>query len=111
MHIVMILCNECTTVTYHILILLIGATIPFGKNVALPYEIQVFENEHSIFQGHWYPKKPVLDAEGLISGNSFINVILFLPGLGLSAKHVCIIFISNTLVYIAVYFIHALYLI
>ena len=60
----------------------LGTLIPFGRNLNLRYERQIFEHENgATFVVDWFPQK-------LTSADIKPRIIVFLPGLGLSSRNV-----------------------
>jgi hypothetical protein len=61
----------------------IGTLFSFGYDASIKYETEIFENDDARFTVDWYPKKPAV-----YNRKEDLNVIVFLPGLGLTAKNV-----------------------
>jgi hypothetical protein len=64
----------------------IGTIIAFGVDPKLPYKTEKLKSNHDQeeFLISWYPKKPTSDE----SRQGELKIILFFPGLGLTAKSV-----------------------
>jgi hypothetical protein len=61
---------------------IIGTVVPFGQDLALEYDRQIYHtDDDATFAVDWYPSKP--------HGGTGKNVIVLMPGLGLSSQNVC----------------------
>ena len=64
----------------------LGTLIAFGHDPQLPYECEMLKSSHDTgeFLVSWYPRKPSVEE----SLTEVIRIVVFFPGLGLSARSV-----------------------